>query len=175
MYELRPLPPLSSPQAKNLAPNDREGKPAAATTQSAMRVVELQEKLPEARVLYVSATGASTPRHLVLKKGLSLITSCAPGGVSVSFLPISSFAFLPTSISFRPPPLPPPPQLYMTRLGTFGFPSSAEFVESLNTSGLGAMEMFAMGLKSLGAYVARTLSYQGAEFELTGEATRVRE
>ena len=31
---------------------------------------------------------------------------------------------------------------------------------------MGALEMYAMGLKATGAYMCRTLSYDGAEFEL---------
>ncbi len=33
-------------------------------------------------------------------------------------------------------------------------------------SGLGGVEMFAMGLKATGAYLSRTLSYKDAEFRL---------
>jgi len=33
-------------------------------------------------------------------------------------------------------------------------------------SGLGGVEMFAMGLKATGAYLCRTLSYRDAEFRL---------
>lgn len=33
-------------------------------------------------------------------------------------------------------------------------------------SGLGALEMFAMGLKATGSYLSRTLSYDGAEFSI---------
>jgi hypothetical protein len=33
-------------------------------------------------------------------------------------------------------------------------------------SGLGSLELFSVGLKSTGIYLARTLSYQGADFEL---------
>lgn len=33
-------------------------------------------------------------------------------------------------------------------------------------SGLGAMELFAMGLKATGSYLSRTLSYKGADFEI---------
>lgn len=36
----------------------------------------------------------------------------------------------------------------------------------LRRSGLGALEMFCMGLKATGTYVSRTLSYKGAEFRL---------
>ena len=66
-----------------------------------------------------------------------------------------------------PPPL--PLQLYMVRLGTFDFETSDKFVETIASSGMGAMEMFAMGLKGVGSYLARTLSYHGAEFTLAGE------
>ena len=31
---------------------------------------------------------------------------------------------------------------------------------------MGAMEMTALGLKAMGAYLCRTLSYNGAEFEV---------
>lgn len=31
---------------------------------------------------------------------------------------------------------------------------------------MGAMEMLALGLKSVGAYLSRSLSYEGAEFQL---------
>ena len=33
-------------------------------------------------------------------------------------------------------------------------------------SGLGALELFAMGLKATGSYLSRTLSYDGAEFSI---------
>lgn len=37
---------------------------------------------------------------------------------------------------------------------------------ALEKAGMGALEMFAMGLKATGAYLCRTLSYSGAEFEV---------
>ena len=55
---------------------------------------------------------------------------------------------------------------YMVRLGTFGMPDFKSLLKSLTDSGLGSMELFCMGLKSVGAYACRTLSYSGAEFEL---------
>lgn len=55
---------------------------------------------------------------------------------------------------------------YMVRLGTFGMPDFKSLLKSLTESGLGSMELFCMGLKSVGAYACRTLSYSGAEFEL---------
>ena len=41
-----------------------------------------------------------------------------------------------------------------------------QMVDQLKKSGLGALEIFAMGLKATGAYLSRTLSYRGAEFRL---------
>jgi len=103
-------------KCKNYAPGKDNGKP----TKTALCAVELQQRIPNARILYASATGASTPSNLA----------------------------------------------YMVRLGTFGMPTFKDLLDSLNKSGLGSMELFAMGLKATGAYVCRCLSYQGAEFEL---------
>lgn len=46
-------------QAKNLLPSG-----GSQPTQTAKAVVELQEQLPDAKVLYSSATGASEPKQL---------------------------------------------------------------------------------------------------------------
>jgi hypothetical protein len=35
-----------------------------------------------------------------------------------------------------------------------------------HSSGLGALELFSMGLKATGTYMSRMLSYQGAEFDI---------
>ena len=109
-------------QAKNLVSS--QGLP----TKTALAVVAIQQALPESRVLYCSATGASEPKNLA----------------------------------------------YMTRLGLFGFKDFATLLKSLQQSDksqngkkcMGALEMYAMGLKSTGAYMCRTLSYEGAEFQL---------
>jgi hypothetical protein len=93
----------------------------AAATRTAAAVVALQARLPGAKVLYASATGASVPKNLG----------------------------------------------YMTRLGTFGFASFPAFLKTLEGAGLGSLELFSMGLKATGAYVCRTLSFAGAEFELS--------
>lgn len=42
------------------------------TTKSALRVFELQERLPNARFVYVSATGATEPQHLQIFRRLGL-------------------------------------------------------------------------------------------------------
>eukprot|EP00094_Tigriopus_californicus_P001238 TCALIF_01199-PA protein Name:"Similar to sno Protein strawberry notch (Drosophila melanogaster)" AED:0.08 eAED:0.09 QI:0/0/0/0.88/1/1/9/0/1282 len=46
-------------KAKNLCPNGA-GKP----TKTGQTVLELQQKLPKARIIYASATGASEPKHM---------------------------------------------------------------------------------------------------------------
>ena len=101
-------------KAKNLFSGT--GKP----TKTAVCVVALQLAIPNARVLYCSATGASEPKNLG----------------------------------------------YMTRLGHFGWSNTVDMVEKLKGAGLGALEMFACGLKATGSYLCRTLSYEKAEFEL---------
>ena len=59
----------------------------------------------------------------------------------------------------------------MARLGLWGqgtvFDSAAQFVKSLDSRGIGVMEMLAMDLKSRGMFLARSLSYQGADFEVS--------
>ncbi|GAQ77984.1 protein with Helicase_C domain [Klebsormidium nitens] len=104
-----------SHKSKHLVP--KNGKP----TKTALAVVALQNALPSARILYVSATGASEPENLG----------------------------------------------YMVRLDMMrGFSDFPDFLDTIKRAGFGAMEMFSMGLKALGAYVNRTLSYDGAEFEV---------
>ncbi|KAJ9534596.1 hypothetical protein QJQ45_022183 [Haematococcus lacustris] len=101
-------------RAKNLVDT------AGGSTMTGLAVEALQVRLPKARVLYSSATGASEPQNM----------------------------------------------LYMRRVGCFGFPDMASMIKMLKKSGLGAVEMFSMGLKATGAYLSRTLSYKDAEFRL---------
>ncbi|KAJ9534468.1 hypothetical protein QJQ45_016176, partial [Haematococcus lacustris] len=101
-------------RAKNLVDS------AGGSTMTGLAVEALQVRLPKARVLYSSATGASEPQNM----------------------------------------------LYMRRVGCFGFPDMASMIKMLKKSGLGAVEMFSMGLKATGAYLSRTLSYKDAEFRL---------
>jgi len=88
--------------------------------------LRLHHALPKARVLYVSATGATTVHK---------------------------------------------PRLYAQRLGLWGgedfpFATRAEFVEAIEEGGVAAMEVLARDLKALGLYAARSLSYEGVEYEL---------
>ncbi|HEY1246486.1 MAG TPA: strawberry notch family protein [Hyphomicrobiaceae bacterium] len=91
--------------------------------------LRLQHALPDARVVYVSATGATTVHNLA----------------------------------------------YAQRLGLWGdadfpFATRAEFVEAIESGGVAAMEVLARDLKSLGLYTARSLSYEGVEYELVEHA-----
>jgi len=87
--------------------------------------LRLQHALSNARVLYVSATGATTVHNLA----------------------------------------------YAQRLGLWGgedfpFATRAEFVQAIEAGGVAAMEVLARDLKALGLYAARSLSYEGVEYEL---------
>jgi predicted RNA methylase len=96
-----------------------------AASQQGRAGLRLQHALPNARVVYVSATGATTVHNLA----------------------------------------------YAQRLGLWGgedfpFATRAEFVEAIEEGGVAAMEVLARDLKALGLYAARSLSYDGVEYEL---------
>ncbi|WP_104017758.1 strawberry notch family protein [Roseovarius nitratireducens] len=91
--------------------------------------LRLQHRLPNARVVYVSATGATSVHNLA----------------------------------------------YAQRLGLWGgedfpFATRAEFVEAIEAGGVAAMEVLARDLRSLGLYTARSLSYDGVEYEMLEHA-----
>ncbi len=108
-----------------------------APSQQGRAGLRLQHALANARVLYVSATGATTVQNLA----------------------------------------------YAQRLGLWGgedfpFATRAEFVAAIETGGVAAMEVLARDMKALGLYTARSLSYDGVEYELlehplTPEQTRI--
>ncbi|MFC3058575.1 strawberry notch family protein [Paenirhodobacter populi] len=99
--------------------------------------LRLQHALPNARVVYVSATGATTVHNLA----------------------------------------------YAQRLGLWGgedfpFSTRAEFVAAIEDGGVAAMEVLARDLRALGLYTARSLSFDGVEYdllehELTPEQIRI--
>ncbi|EKS30416.1 Uncharacterised protein [Afipia felis] len=100
-----------------------------AASQQGRAGLRLQHALPDARVVYVSATGATTVHNLA----------------------------------------------YAQRLGLWGgedfpFATRAEFVEAIEDGGVAAMEVLARDLRSLGLYTARSLSYDGVEYELVEHA-----
>ncbi|RUX19522.1 methylase, partial [Mesorhizobium sp. M2A.F.Ca.ET.042.01.1.1] len=96
-----------------------------APSQQGRAGLRLQHALPGARVVYVSATGATTVANLA----------------------------------------------YAQRLGLWGgedfpFSTRAEFVEAIEAGGVAAMEVLARDLRALGLYTARSLSFDGVEYEL---------
>ncbi len=96
-----------------------------AASQQGRAGLRLQHALPNARIVYVSATGATTVHNLA----------------------------------------------YAQRLGLWGgedfpFSTRAEFVEAIEDGGVAAMEVLARDLRALGLYTARSLSYDGVEYEL---------
>jgi protein-L-isoaspartate O-methyltransferase len=93
-------------------------------SQQGLAGVALQNRLPDARVLYVSATGATEVENLA----------------------------------------------YACRLGLWGgpeapFPSREAFLEAAAAGGIAFMELVARELKAMGLYVARSLSFEGVEYE----------
>lgn len=88
----------------------------------ALAVVELQKRLPQARVVYVSATGATTVANLA----------------------------------------------YSTRLGLWGpgtaFAGVQNFIAEMTAGGLATMELVARDMKQMGAYIARSLSFEGVTY-----------
>lgn len=119
------------------AAGSRTERGDGAPSQQGRAGLRLQHALPDARVLYVSATGATTVQNLA----------------------------------------------YAQRLGLWGgedfpFATRAEFVAAIETGGVAAMEVLARDLRALGLYTARSLSYDGVEYEivehaLTSEQTRI--
>jgi hypothetical protein len=108
-----------------------------APSQQGRAGLRLQHALPGARIVYVSATGATTVQNLA----------------------------------------------YAQRLGLWGgedfpFATRGEFVAAIEEGGVAAMEVLARDLKALGLYAARSLSFNGVEYEmvehvLTPEQTRI--
>jgi len=96
-----------------------------AASQQGRAGLRLQHALPNARVVYVSATGATTVHNLAYAQRLGLW-----GGAD------------------------------------FPFATRAEFVEAIEQGGVAAMEVLARDLKALGLYAARSLSYEGVDYEL---------
>ncbi|MBG1263104.1 strawberry notch family protein [Nostoc commune] len=86
--------------------------------------LRLQNALPQARVVYVSATGATKVSNLSYANRLGL-----------------------------------------WQTGDFPFTSREDFVESIEVGGIAAMEVVARDLKALGLYLARSLSFEGVEYD----------
>ncbi|MFD3266429.1 strawberry notch-like NTP hydrolase domain-containing protein [Phenylobacterium ferrooxidans] len=106
-------------------------------SQQGMAGLALQNRLPNARVMYVSATGATTPENMA----------------------------------------------YAARLGLWGGPEAPfntrdAFMDAVEKGGVAVMELIARELKALGLYIARSLSFDGVEYQalrhvLTGDDVEI--
>lgn len=99
--------------------------------------MQLQRRLPKARVVYCSATGVSDVAHLAYAERLGLwdTTRNHSGNHKNN--------------------------------STHNFANFGEFQKSLEQRGLGSLELLALELKQQGSFLARTLSWEGAEFQTT--------
>ncbi|MBE9054361.1 strawberry notch family protein, partial [Nostocales cyanobacterium LEGE 11386] len=103
----------------------QEGKLGmVAASQQGIVGLRLQNALAKARVIYVSATGATKVSNLSYANRLGL-----------------------------------------WQTGDFPFTSREDFVESIEGGGIAAMEVVARDLKALGLYLARSLSFEGVEYQ----------
>ncbi|GGZ32746.1 strawberry notch family protein [Asticcacaulis endophyticus] len=96
-----------------------------AASQQGRAGLRLQHALPNARIVYVSATGATSVQNLA----------------------------------------------YAQRLGLWGghdfpFATRSDFVSAIEAGGVAAMEVLARDLKALGLYTARSLSYEGVQYDM---------
>ena len=108
----------------NAAGGGKGSRGPKKASQQGMAGLALQNRLPSARILYVSATGATTPENLA----------------------------------------------YAARLGLWGgpeapFPTRDSFMDAVETGGVAVMELIARELKAMGLYTARSLSFDGVEYE----------
>jgi hypothetical protein len=119
------------------AAGDKGERGEKKPSQQGQAGLRLQNALQDARILYVSATGATTVQNLAYAARLGLWGT-----------------------------------------GDFPFATRADFVASMEKGGVAAMEVLARDLKALGLYAARSLSFEGIEYEivehkLTAEQIRI--
>jgi P-loop containing NTP hydrolase pore-1/C-terminal domain on Strawberry notch homologue len=119
------------------AAGDKGERGEKKPSQQGQAGLRLQHALHDARILYVSATGATTVQNLAYAARLGLWGT-----------------------------------------GDFPFATRADFVAAMEQGGVAAMEVLARDLKALGLYAARSLSFEGIEYEivehqLTAEQIRI--
>ena len=107
------------------AAGDKGERGEKKPSQQGQAGLRLQHALHDARVLYVSATGATTVQNLAYAARLGLWGT-----------------------------------------GDFPFATRADFVAAMEKGGVAAMEVLARDLKALGLYAARSLSFEGIEYEI---------
>jgi len=108
----------------NAAGGGKGGRGPKKASLQGLAGLALQNRLPNARILYVSATGATTPENLA----------------------------------------------YAARLGLWGgpdapFPTREAFLTAVEAGGVAVMELIARELKAMGLYLARSLAFDGVEYE----------
>lgn len=97
---------------------------AIEASQQGMKGLQLQNALPYARVVYVSATGASDVSNLSYTARLGLWGT-----------------------------------------GEFPFSDRPNFIQTIESGGIAAMEVVCRDLYSLGLYLSRSLSFKGVEYD----------
>ena len=107
------------------AAGDKSERGEKKPSQQGQAGLRLQHALHDARILYVSATGATTVQNLAYAARLGLWGT-----------------------------------------GDFPFATRADFVAAIEKGGVAAMEVLARDLKALGLYAARSLSFEGIEYEI---------
>eukprot|EP00940_MAST-03C_sp_MAST-3C-sp2_P000905 g905.t1 len=119
--------------------NRSVGRPAGS--QTATTVLKLQRALPNARIVYCSATGVSDPDDLgyMTRLGLWDLRVRRNGKEDTD---VDDTKRRSTLVSFE------------------------TFASRLKRSGFGAMEMLAMDMRGMGTYIARTLSFKRCTFDI---------
>ncbi|MDF1670162.1 MAG: strawberry notch family protein [Roseovarius sp.] len=101
------------------------GRGDKQASQQGLAGLKLQNRVPDARVLYVSATGATVVGNLAYASRLGLWGT-----------------------------------------GDFPFVTREQFIADMEAGGIAAMEIISRDLKALGLYLARSLSYEGVEYDM---------
>jgi len=114
-------------------------------------VLDLQNKLPSARVVYASATGASEPKNMIYMSRLGIWGEGTPFRTFDDFLHAIEKRFVENLLAGK-------------------YENSPFWICNLNVlfidRGVGAMEIVAMDMKVSGMYIARQLSFSGVSFRI---------
>ncbi len=123
------------------------GQGGGEPTQTGLAVIKIQDEIPGARVVYVSATGATDVRNIAYMTRLGL---WAPER------PKAGIGEMPT---------PEASAKAQAAAGQFAFPGGFnEFLNEVEGGGVGAKEMVSRDLKALGMYNSRSISFKGVEY-----------
>ncbi len=141
------------------AAGDKTERGERAASQQGLAGLRLQHAMPDARIVYVSATGATTVENLAYAQRLGLWGADAGAEASDSAAERAG-----ETLAHGDAAAP--------------FASRTQFVAAMQQGGIAAMEVLARDLKALGLYASRSLSYEGVEVEmlehrLTAEQVRI--